>query len=402
MKKFRYDAKKGKELIKGVLSAESQAAALDKINEMGLLPVQVLEEGVRGGKAHFLGGGIRSRSLTLFYQQLGRLVRSGIPLLAALTVTAEQTEDRKLQAISETVKEEVRHGKSFAAALDEHAPVFDSFAIAMVELGENTGHLDDALTRLAECHERRSSVLQKVRNALVYPSLVAFLGLFAVIFLLTYVVPQFSKLFEEFGQNLPLLTRMLLGTSDWVQRYGLITLLILGILAVIFHKRSQGPTQKIQLARWKMGLPLVGKMIFMAQFAAFARSMEMLLRGGIPLLKALRIAVPVVSNGAMKEDLSAAMRKVEQGSALSGALKNSGKFQLFAVHLLLIGEETGRLEESFRDIADWYDQRIDESTRLMTQLIEPLTLLGIGLFLGLIAMAILLPVFSVDAIIFNQ
>ncbi|MEI7750943.1 MAG: type II secretion system F family protein [Candidatus Omnitrophota bacterium] len=401
MKRFKYEAKKGKELIKGILSADSQAAALDKINEMGLLPVQVFEEGVRGG-ANLFGRGVRNRSLTVFYQQLGRLARSGIPLLAALTVTAEQTEDRKLQSISETVKEEVRHGKSFAAALAEHAPVFDSFAIAMVELGENTGHLDDALTRLADCHERRSSVLQKVRNALVYPALVASLGLFAVIFLLTYVVPQFSKLFEEFGQELPWLTRVLLGISGWIQHYGLMTLLAMGVLGIIFHSRFKSASQKVGLDRWKMSLPLVGKMIFMAQFAAFARSMEMLLKGGIPLLKALKIAVPVVSNGAMKEDLSGAMRRVEQGSALSGALKHSGKFQLFAVHLLLIGEETGRLEESFNDIADWYDQRVDEATRLMTQLVEPITLLGVGLFLGLIAMAILLPVFSIDAIVFNQ
>ncbi len=401
MKRFKYEAKKGKELIKGILSADSQAAALDKINEMGLIPVQVLEEGARGG-TNLFGSGVRNRSLTVFYQQLGRLARSGIPLLAALTVTAEQTEDKKLQSISETVKEEVRHGKSFSAALAEHAPVFDSFAVAMVELGENTGHLDDALTRLADCHERRSSVLQKVRNALLYPALVASLGLFAVIFLLTYVVPQFSKLFEEFGQDLPLLTQMLLSVSDWIQRYGVMTLLAMGALAIISHKRLKGPSQKMVLDRWKMSLPLVGKMIFMAQFAAFARSMEMLLKGGIPLLKALRIAVPVVSNEAMREDLSVAMRRVEQGSALSGALKNSGRFQLFAVHLLLIGEETGRLEESFNDIADWYDQRVDESTRLMTQLVEPITLLGVGLFLGLIAMAILLPVFSIDAIVFNQ
>jgi general secretion pathway protein F len=400
MKKFKYEAKKGKELIKGILSAESHAAAVDKIHEMNLLPVQVREEGV-GGAGPF-GGGVRSRSLTLFYQQLGRLVRSGIPLLAALTVTAEQTEDRRLQAICETIKDEVRHGKPFAAALGEHPSVFDVFAVAMVELGENTGHLDEALARLAECHERRFSVLQKVRNALIYPSLVAALGLFAVAYLLAYVVPQFSKLFEEFGQDLPLLTRGLILVSDGVQRYGLIALLAAGILGIIFYKRSKGPVQKVRWARWRMTLPLAGKMVFMAQFAAFARSMEMLLKGGVPLLKALKIAVPVVSNEAMQEDLATAMRRVEQGAALSGALKSSGRFQLFAVHLLLIGEETGHLEQAFRDIADWYDQRVDESTRVVTQLVEPVTLLTVGLLLGLVAMAILLPVFSIDAIVFNQ
>jgi len=400
MKKFKYEAKKGKDLIKGILSAESHAAAVDKIHEMGLLPVQVREEGIRG--ARVFGGGVRGRSLTLFYQQMGRLIRSGIPLLAALTVTAEQTEDRKLQSICETIKEEVRHGKPFAAALGEHPSAFDVFAVAMVELGENTGHLDEALARLAECQDRRFSVLQKVRNALVYPALVAVLGFFAVAYLLAYVVPQFSRLFEEFGQDLPLLTRGLIVASDSIQRYGLIALLVAGVLGIIFYNRSKGSVQKVRWARWRMGLPLAGKMIFMAQFAAFSRSMEMLLKGGVPLLKALKIAVPVVSNGAMQEDLATAMRRVEQGATLSGALKSSGRFHLFAVHLLLIGEETGHLEQAFRDIADWYDQRVDESTRIMTQLVEPVTLLTVGLLLGLVAMAILLPVFSIDAIIFNQ
>ena len=137
----------------------------------------------------------------------------------------------------------------------------------------------------------------------------------------------------------------------------------------------------------------------MAQFAVFARSMEILIKGGVPLLKALRTGIPAVSNEAMKEDLSQAQRQVEQGATLSESLKSFGIFPIFAVHLLLIGEQTGRLEQSFGDIADWYDQEVEEHTRAMTQLIEPVTILMIGVALGLVAIAILLPVFSMDAII---
>lgn len=404
MTQFKYEAKKGMELIKGILTAETRDAALDRINEMGLIPVELVEtesaeKEKSWGSLGSLPGKVSDRSLTVFYQQLGRMVKSGIPLLAALTVTAEQTEQRKLRMIAETVKNEVRKGKSLAEAMGEHA-VFNPFAIAMVELGENTGHLEDALTRLADCQERRARVLQKVRNSLVYPLFVVALGALALIFLLTYVVPQFSKLFADFGQNLPLPTKILLMVSSGFQKFGLPLGILLWLFGVLLRKRFQTGKQKVLFDRWKMSLPLIGKMIFMAQFAMLARSMEMLLKGGFPLLKALRIAIPIVSNDAMKEDLSQAVLRVEQGATLSGALKLSGSFPLFAVHLILIGEETGRLEQSFNDIADWYEQEVEECTRVITQLIEPITILGVGLLLGFIAMAILLPVFSIDAIVY--
>lgn len=401
---FKYEAKKGMELIKGILTAETRDGALDRINEMGLIPVELSEvappeKEKSWGSLGTMPEKVSDRSLTVFYQQLGRMVKSGIPLLAALTVTAEQTEQRKFRLIVETVKNEVRKGKSLGDAMREH-PVFDSFVIAMIELGENTGHLEESLKRLADCQERRVQVLQKVRNSLVYPLFVVVLGALALVFLLTYVVPQFSKLFADFGQNLPLPTKILLAVSAGVQKYGLILGISLWIFFMLLRKRFKTGEPKVAFDRWKMGLPLFGKMFFMAQFAMLARSLEMLLKGGFPLLKALRIAIPVVSNDAMKQDLSQAVLRVEQGETLSGALKLSGVFPLFAVHLILIGEETGRLEQSFNDIADWYDQEVEESTRVITQLVEPVTILGVGLLLGLIAMAILMPVFSIDAIVY--
>jgi type II secretory pathway component PulF len=276
---------------------------------------------------------------------------------------------------------------------------FSPFAIAMIELGEHTGHLDDAFQRLAECSEKQSATLRKVRNALTYPAFVILLGGFALIFLLAYVVPKFSRLFSDLGQMLPLLTRLLIGVSEALQRYGLGLLLAAGVLGILFRNRLQKYEHRLQWDRMKMRLPLLGKIFFMAQFAVFARSMEILIKGGVPLLKALRIGIPAVSNEAMKEDLSQAERRVEQGATLSESLKSFGTFPIFAIHLLLIGEQTGRLEQSFGDIADWYEQEVEDHTRSMTQLIEPITILVIGVALGLVAIAILLPVFSMDAIV---
>ena len=406
MKQFRYEAKKGRELVKGILSAETKDGAIDKINEMGLVPVELIEE-KPDGKQHHIFGEIRAtafkggggQAIAVFYRQLGRLLKSGVPLLPSLALVAEQSDDRKLFPVLEMIKNQVRQGRSLAEALAEHPKFFNAFAIAMIELGESTGHLDDALRRLADCYERQSATRQKVKNALTYPAFVVLLGSFAFIFLLAYVVPKFSKLFSDLGQTLPLMTRALIWISEMVQRYGWGLLVMVAVLVIWTRSRLQTRAYRLKWDRMKMGLPLFGPLIFMAQFAIFTRSMEILIKGGVPLLKALRTGIPAVSNEAMKEDLSLAEHRVEQGATLSESLKSFGTFPLFAVHLILIGEQTGRLEQSFGDIADWYDQEVEDHTRAMTQLIEPITILVIGVALGLVAIAILLPVFSMDAII---
>lgn len=405
MRQFRYEAKKGMDLVKGILSAETKDEAIDKINEMGLVPVELIEEKADGKKnrvfgeirvASFKGGG---HAVTVFYRQLGRLLKSGVPLLPALVLVAEQSDDRNLQLILETVKNQVRQGRALSEAMANHPKTFNTFAIAMIELGSHTGHLDEALRRLADCYEKQFATLQKVKNALTYPAFVVLLGGFALIFLLAYVVPKFSKLFSDLGQTLPLLTRVLVWASEAIQHYGLGFLLGASMLGILIRNRLQTHEYRLAWDRMKMRIPLIGKLVFMAQFASFARSMEILVKGGVPLLKALKTGIPAVSNEAMKEDLSQAERRVEQGGTLSEALKSFGTFPIFAIHLLLIGEQTGRMEQSFGDIADWYEQEVEEHTRTVTQLIEPITILVIGVALGLIAIAILLPVFSMDAII---
>jgi type II secretory pathway component PulF len=405
MRQFRYEAKKGRDLVKGILSAETKDEAIDKINEMGLVPVDLIEEESGGRQRHVLtsmrgasfGGG--GRAVAVFYRQLGRLLRSGVPLLPALVLVTEQSENGKLRPVLELIKSQVRQGRSLAEAMADHPRVFNAFAIAMVELGSHTGHLDESLWRLAACYEKQFATLRKVRNALTYPAFVVFLGSGAFIFLLAYVVPKFSGLFADLGQTLPFLTRGLIGISELIQRYGLVLLLGVSLFAILLRKRLQNRAQRLVWDRMKIKIPLIGKLVFMAQFAVFSRSMEILVKGGVPLLKALKTGIPVVSNEAMKEDLLQAERRVEQGDTLSEALKNLGSFPIFAIHLLLIGEQTGRLEQSFADIADWYEQEVEEHTRTVTQLIEPITILLIGVGLGLIAIAILLPVFSMDAII---
>lgn len=405
MKQFRYEAKKGLDSVKGILSAETQNEAIDKINEMGLVPVEVTEEDAReqekalSSEGNLFAAKIKNRSLAIFFRQLGRLLKSGVPLLPALALITEQPEDKKLQPILEDIKSQVRDGRSLMEAMTRYPSIFNFFATSMIDLGESTGHLDEALCRLAESYEQQLQTHQKIKDALLYPAFVICLGAAALVFLLGYVVPKFSVLFRELGQSLPLPTRLLLKISEIIQHYGLGLIFIFVVIIFLARNYLKVPSHRMHWDRIKMKCPIMGKMIFMAQFAVFARSIEMLLKSGVPLLKALRVAIPTVSNEAMKDALFQVTQRVEQGAALSEALKVSGIFPLFSVHLLMIGEQTGRLEQSFTDIADWYDQEVREYTRMMTQFIEPVTILALGISLGFVAIAILLPVFSIDAIV---
>lgn len=405
MSQFRYEAKRGKDLIKGILSADTKDAAIDKIIEMGLVPVELFEE-KGGGKQSRVLGRNQARSLKssrhtliVFYRQLSRLLKSGVPLLPALVLVSEQAEEGKYYQVLDAIKNQVRQGQSLAEAMAEYPEIFNAFTLAVVEIGAHTGHLDDALQRLADYYEKQSATRQKVKNALTYPIFVLALGGLALVFLLSYVVPKFSKLFLDLGQALPWLTRVLVGLSEMTCQYGFWFLLGTGVLVFFVHNRLKIRAHRLSWDRLKLRLPLVGKIIFMAQFALFARSMEMLLKGGVPLLKALRTAIPAVPNEAMKEDLLLVERLLEQGASFSDSLKSGGAFPIFAIHLLLVGEQTGRMDQSFEDIADWYEKESSDAVRSFVQLIEPVTIFVIGAVLGIVAIAILLPVFSIDTLV---
>ncbi len=403
MKQFRYEAKNGAELVKGILLAENKENAIDKINDMGLMPVEVAEEGEDGerrvvfGGGHNVAGRVDLRTTAIFYRQLGRLLKSGVPILPSMVLVAEQSEGKKLKPILDSLKDHVKQGKSLSEAMTFFPEVFNRFALAMVELGESTGELDESLSRLADSSEKQSTLIKKVKTALAYPALVAGLGVIAFIFLVGYVVPKFTTLFEELGQTLPFLTRCLIFVSDFFRSFGMPIILIAAIAGILFVHGLKNPAMRHWWDGLKLKTPIIGHLIFITEIAVFTRSMESLIRGGVPLLRALKTALPAVSNMAIRESLSVVEKKVEQGASLSDALKGSGTFPVFAIHLLLIGEQTGRLEQSFGDVADWYEQEAMEKTQTAVQFIEPLTILAIGLLLGLVAIGILLPVFSMDA-----
>lgn len=401
MKKFKYRAKKGpNEVVQGVLTAESQDAAVDKLSGMGLLPVEINEDisfdGIAWGAAMETKK-VRSGEVATFYRQLARLVKSGVPLVSVLTILSEQASNPALKSLLENVRNQVREGHPFSSALAAYPHVFSSFDIAMIQAGESTGHLDTSLVRIGDYREAAEELSSKLRTALVYPSFILSVGIVTVCFMLGYVIPKFSRFFTDLGQDLPGITRFLINASQGIQAGWPWILLAAAGLFFLIKKYLQSNREKWH--EFLLQCPKAGKIILMSEIARFARALELLLQSHITLLGALKTALPVVGNESLKKELAACGKILEQGGYLSQGLRKSRWFPAFVVHWIRVGEESGRLDEILGEIANWYELETSRFVKLATQLIEPLLILLIGLILGFIVIAVLMPVFSMNAVI---
>ncbi len=402
MKKFRYRARKGpNEVVQGVLTAESQDAAIDKLSGMGLLPVEIDEDFASFSEKTWSTGvdskKVRLRDVATFYRQLSRLVKSGVPLVNVLTILAEQTSQHAFRTILENVRNQVREGHPLSASLALYPRVFSTFDIAMIQAGESAGHLETSLARIGNYREAQEELSSKLRTALVYPAIILAVGMGTVCFMLGYVIPKFSKFFTDLGQDLPAVTRFLIHVSQGIQDGWFWILLAAAVVFLLMKKYLESRRDKWD--ELMLALPKVGKIILMTQIARFARSLAILLQSQITLLSALKIALPVVSNESIKKELTACSKILEQGGYLSEGLRQSRWFPLFVVHWIRVGEESGRLDEILGEIADWYEQESAGFMKLTSQLLEPLLILLIGLVLGFIIIAVLMPVFSMNAVI---
>lgn len=405
MKKFAYKAKKGpSELLEGSVSAETRDSAIDKINDLGLVPVDVWEMSAGGkdgrqtaaariGKS---GPRIRSRDLLLFYRQLAKLMKSGVPLLQALFLILQENENLQLKKLLESLHKEVREGNTLSSGMVKNPQVFSAFDVGMIQTGEAVGKLDEVLLQIAEYRSRQRELSSKVKTALAYPSFVMVMGFLTLVFMLTYVIPKFTGLFADLGQELPLPTRILMGVSAWFQTQGPFLLAGACAVVILFMRALRSPKGKEQIDRSLLRLPGIGKVILKSEIARFSRTLELLLKSGIPMLKALRIAEPVLQNRALGQELFRCHSILEDGGYLSDGLRKGKYFPSFVCYFIAIGEESGKLDESLQEIADWYEKDTAEAIKIMTTLLEPTIILIVGGLLAAMIMAVLLPVFSIN------
>ena len=403
MLKFVYQAKKGpKEIVEGIIDAQNKEDAINKLVQKGFFICSITEESkAQSGKQQFIliGKRITSRQITVFTRQLAGLLQSGLTLVKALSILSRQSENKKLQKVTEDVRDLVREGKAFSASLALYPKIFPSLYVNMVKAAEAAGILEKVLDHLADFAEKEDEIKSGVKSAMVYPALITVVGVITVIVLLTFVVPKLVVMFEDTGAVLPLPTRILMGVSGYLTDYWW---LIAGAisLAVLFAKRnSADPQRRIIIDRLKLKLPVIGKLIKKEETARLSRTLALLLDNGVSIFPAIEVVSRVIENEFLKQDMERVRKDVAKGEALAHSMEEKGAFSPFVTDMIAVGEESGSLERALFRIADIYEREVGKEIKTLTSLLEPLMVLIVGLIVGIIVIAMLLPIFDISTIL---
>jgi len=388
---------------KGVLEGDTARQVRQQLRDKGWMPLDVQEASRRESKSEKrkvkVRRGISATDLALVTRQLATLVRSGLPLEESLRAASQQTEKARLKSMLLAVRSRVMEGHTLATGLGDFPHVFPDLYRTTISAGEQSGHVDVVLERLADYTESRQQMQQKIQLALFYPALLTLVAVFVVVGLMTYVVPQVVQVFENIGQELPWLTRTLIAVSDFLRGYGIVMLLLLAATGsgVAWVLRKEGPKRRFH--NFLLRLPLIGRLERGINAGRFARTFSIVTASGVPVLEGLRIAAQVMSNLPMREAVEEAARKVREGASIYAALEKSGHFPPMTVHLIASGESSGKLEEMLERAAINQEREIETMVSAIMGLFEPLLILVMGGLVLIIVLAILLPIFNLNQLV---
>jgi len=401
MPTFKYVAKRGPEdKTEGTIQAESKNSAIEKLHTRGLVPVRIEEEAfVQKDKRinfKFLFSKVSGRDITIFSRQLSTLIKSGVTLLNSLEILCQQVENLYLKDIITDIKEKVRSGDSLSSAMRSYPRIFPSVYTSMIEVGENSGTLQQVLLKISDFYQKQEEVNSKIRTASVYPLLILIIGAGTIFFILTYVVPRLTKMFTQLGQELPVPTVILITISNWITGNGLWIIVVVALLYFVLKRSSKSKVERLIFSSLKLHLPVFGKFFLKAELGAFSHTLQLLLESGIHLLRAMALSIPVINNEIIKRELVRVIKDLEKGDSLGKSLKRSNIFPVFMINLSIIGEESGRLDSAMGEIATYYEKDTDEMLKTVISLIEPIMILVVGTLVGLMVIAMLLPIFQIS------
>lgn len=407
MAAFEYTAldAKGKNR-RGVLEGDTARQVRQQLRDSGWTPLSIEEVSQRetetrkgGGGARRFQRGISSMDLALVTRQLATLVRSGLPIEQVLQSVAQQSEKRRLKRILLAVRSRVREGHSLHMGLSDFPGVFPDLYRRTVEAGEQSGHLDVVLERLAEYTENRQKVKQKTMLALLYPITLTVMAVLVVVGLLTYVVPEVVKVFENMDERLPPLTEALVSISGFLRESGLLLVVLIVGAVFLFSYMMNRPSFKRSVHRLTLRLPIIGRLTRGNDTARFARTLSILTDSNVPILESLRIAGQVLSNLPMRDAVEEAAQRVREGSSLHAALEATGYFPPMTISLISSGEASGELEAMLDRAANIQEREVEGLMATFLGLFEPILILVMGVVVLVIVLAILLPIFNLNQLV---
>ena len=385
---------------KGVREGDSRRQVRQALRDVGLTPltVDMAEERAREMRWVFPRG-MSALDQALFTRQMATMISAGLPVEEALDGVAGQIEKRRARAMVMTVRTRVREGHPLAAALGEFPSTFSDMYRSTVAAGEQSGHLDAVLENLADYTESSFESRRNVEMALFYPVVLLIFAVLIVGALLIYIVPDIVQVFEDTGGELPLLTRFMIGLSEFLRSS--LWILLIGIAVVWYGLRRllARPRIRLQWDRQKLSLPLLGRIARGGNASRYANTLSILTSSGVPLVEAMRIAAEVVSNHWLKQGLNDAVRQVSEGSSLRVALGSCGHFPPMFLHMVASGESSGELDTMLRKVARFQQSEIERLTTALVRVFEPTMMVIMGLVVVMIVLAILLPILSIHELV---
>jgi general secretion pathway protein F len=389
---------------KGVIEGDTARHVRSLLRERQLLPVTIEEIAAQESRRQRRGGfsllrGVSAADLSLLTRQLSTLVRAGLPLEEALLAVSEQTEKPRVQTILLGVRAKVLEGHTLAAGLNDFPSVFPEIYRATVSAGEQSGHLDAVLERLAEYTETREQMRQKVMGAMLYPIVLTVMCFTIVSILLTYVVPKVVEVFEANRAKLPLATQVLVAVSGFLRNYGLWLLIAIGVLSFLVWRALKARATRFRFHRTLLRIPVFGRIVRGFNTARFTRTLSILTASAVPVLDSLRIASEVVTNLPMRDAVSEAAARVREGAPIGRSLAANRLFPPMTIHLISSGESSGELQAMLERAAVNQERELEGLLAALVGLLGPLLIVGMGLFVMGIVFAMLLPIFEMNQLI---
>ncbi|UCC94432.1 MAG: type II secretion system F family protein [Candidatus Omnitrophota bacterium] len=399
---YRYRAKvTPQKIAEGTLEAPNKEMAIKLIEEKGYFPVKIEEILERGAVpiSTVVPIKVKYQEVTVFSRQLATLIKAGVPILKALEVISQQSHGSSFSRILKDMYDGLKEGAKLSSVLARYPKAFSSFYVAMIQAGEDSGNLKEVLFRLADYRKAQEDILSKVKLASLYPLIMGFVGIGTIIFMLTFVMPRLMRIFKDLGENLPIPTKILIAISSYISEQGiflLIGVVAFGVLVAYGLRRKSG---KRILSSIKLRIPVFGELVFKRELARLCRTLELLIQSGIPVLRAIELTAPIIDNGIIRKYFLEGYKELKQGASLGQTLKKFKVFPVFMTNLIAIGESSGSLDVSFGELATAYEKDTEETVKAFTTVLEPLMILGMGLIVGFVVMAMLLPIFQINLMI---
>jgi type IV pilus assembly protein PilC len=391
-------------LVEGALEADNAQLVVAKLREMGYVPLDIKQKNAKSSLSRDvsipgLTNRVKLKDVAVFSRQFATMINSGLSLLRALHILAEQTENKALANVASQVRIDVEKGSSLSAALARHPKVFNRLYVSMVRAGETGGVLDSVLLRLATTIEKQVELRRKVKSAMTYPAVVAVLVLCIVTAMLLFIIPMFEDLYVQLGGTLPAPTQVLINLSKFARKFWF---LIFGVeigAVVAFRKWIATDEGRKRWDAIKLRVPVFGGLVRKTALARFSRTLSALVRSGVPILESLDIVADTCGNHVVSTAVLDTQAAVKQGEPLARPLEQHPVIPPMVVQMMAVGEETGALDEMLDKIADFYDQEVEATVDALTSLIEPLLIVVMGVCVGGMVISLYLPMFNIIKLI---